>query len=254
MNLLKVLITDLLKLIEDMKIWYSCKVKFTKETEDGFLKQVSENYLVDAVSYTDAETRIYAIMEDYVRGEFSVASIAKTNLSEVINYEDEENWYKCKVTYSTVDADKGKEVKVTTYMLVSAAQVKQAFERVEDNLSSMLVPFDIPAINLTNFVEVFPLQSEEDIEPEIPDNFVRYDSNIPSSNSFEGKQEAPTTTTEIEEETDEEVSIPAYEEDEEALDEEPEEISEGDDDESETEEADVDAEDENETEEESEED
>ncbi|MEL6561383.1 MAG: DUF4494 domain-containing protein [Bacteroidota bacterium] len=206
-----------------MKIWYSCKVKFTKETEDGFLKQVSENYLVDAVSYTDAESRIYAIMEDYVRGEFSVASIAKTNLSEVINYEDEENWYKCKVTYSTVDADKGKEVKVTTYMLVSAAHVKQAFERVEDNLSSMLVPFDIPAINLTNFVEVFPLQSEEDIEPEIPDNFVRYESSMPASDSFEEKQEEEATVVEEteqnpvagEETVEEEVTLPAHEGEEE---------------------------------------
>ena len=206
-----------------MKIWYSCKVKFTKETEDGFLKQVSENYLVDAVSYTDAESRIYAIMEDYVRGEFSVASIAKTNLSEVINYEDEENWYKCKVTYSTVDADKGKEVKVTTYMLVSAAHVKQAFERVEDNLSSMLVPFDIPAINLTNFVEVFPLQSEEDIEPEIPDNFVRYESSMPASDTFEEKQEESTVAEETPEaddsEEEEEVTLPAHEgEDEEEAD------------------------------------
>ncbi len=208
-----------------MKIWYSCKVKFTKETEDGFLKQVSENYLVDAVSYTDAETRIYAIMEDHVRGEFSVASISKTNLSEVINYEDEENWYKCKVTYSTVDGDKAKEVKVTTYMLVSAAQVKQAFERVEDNLSSMLVPFEIPSITLTNFVEVFPLQSAEDMEPEIPENFVRYESNVPASNSFDEKEEEISPETEEEEEeevsdnSEEEVNLPAYDSEEEEEDE-----------------------------------
>lgn len=213
-----------------MKIWYSCKVKFTKETEDGFLKQVSENYLVDAVSYTDAETRIYGIMEDHVRGEFSVASIAKTNLSEVINYEDEENWYKCKVTYSTVDGDKAKEVKVTSYMLVSAADVKQAFERVEDNLSSMLVPFEIPSITLTNFVEVFPLQSEEDIEPEIPENFVRYESNVPASNSFDEKEDEDI---EQEEETtdnsEEEVSLPAYDGEEDETEEDEEETDDEDD-------------------------
>lgn len=194
-----------------MKIWYSCKVKFTKETEDGFLKQVSENYLVDAVSYTDAESRIYAIMEDYVRGEFSVASISKTNLSEVINYEDEENWYKCKVTYSTVDGDKAKEVKVTTYFLVSAGDVKQAFERVEDNLSSMLVPFEIPSITLTNFIDVFPLQSEEDIEPEIPESYRKLEDPMPASTAFE-KDEAEDKEeedTEVNEEV--EVTLPAAE-------------------------------------------
>ena len=227
-----------------MKIWYSCKVKFSKETEDGFLKQVTENYLVDAISYTEAESRIYGIMEQNVHGEFSVASISKTNLSEVINYEDEEGWYKCKVTYSTVDGDKGKEVKITTYFLVSAAHVKQAFERVEDNLSSMLVPFEIPSINLTNFVDVFPMQAEEDIEPEIPDNFVRYDANLPSSNNFdrdeeEADEEEAITSGAIEEseetgeeafdngesviesedenddfDPDEEIDLPAYEDDE----------------------------------------
>ena len=202
-----------------MKIWYSCKVKFSKETEDGFLKQVTENYLVDAISYTEAESRIYGIMEQNVFGEFSVASISKTNLSEVINYEDEEGWYKCKVTYSTVDGDKGKEVKVTTYFLVSAANVKQAFERVEDNLSSMLVPFEIPAINLTNFIEVYPMQSEEDVAPEIPDNFVRYEGNLPSSNSFDEATEEEPDPEEVEEDTDtfDAPSDEATESDEEAL-------------------------------------
>ncbi|MGB3467907.1 MAG: DUF4494 domain-containing protein [Cyclobacteriaceae bacterium] len=199
-----------------MKIWYSCKVKFTKETEDGFLKQVSENYLVDAVSYTDAESRIYAIMEDYVRGEFSVASISKTNLSEVINYEDEENWYKCKVTYSTVDGDKAKEVKVTTYFLVSAADVKQAFERVEDNLSSMLVPFEIPSITLTNFIDVFPLQSDEDIEPEIPESYRKLDTPLPASTTFEeeAEEEEEEDTPEADDNTEVEVTLPAQEADE----------------------------------------
>ena len=145
-----------------MKIWYSCKVKFTKETEDGFLKQVTEEYMLDSVSYTEAETRIYELMEKNVRGEFQVKSISKTNIAEIINYEDSESWHKAKVTYNTVDADKGKEVKVTTYYLVSAENVKQAFERIEDSLSSMLVPFDIPAITLTNVVEVFPYETVEE--------------------------------------------------------------------------------------------
>ena len=205
-----------------MKIWYSCKVKFSRETEDGFLKQVTENYLVDAISYTEAETRIYGLMEQNVHGEFSVTNISKTNLSEVINYEDEEAWFKCKVTYSTVDGDKGKEVKVTTYFLVAAAHVKQAYERVEDNLSSMLVPFDIPSINLTNFVEVYPMQSEEDLAPEVPDNFVKYEGNLPTSDSFERVyQEEASTEDEVDnqnetDDTDQEINIPSFDAEEEA--------------------------------------
>ncbi|MEM6829462.1 MAG: DUF4494 domain-containing protein [Bacteroidota bacterium] len=151
-----------------MKIWYTCKAKYGKEMEDGVLKQVTEAYLVDAVSYTEAESRIYAAMEQNIAGEFSITAISKTNISDVINYEDCDDWYKCKVSYSTVDGDSEKEIKVNTYLLVSAENVKQAYERVDDNMSSMLVPFDIPSIIKTNIMEVFPFMEEEEANVHTP--------------------------------------------------------------------------------------
>lgn len=201
-----------------MKVWYNCKVKYGRETEDGFMKQITEDYLVDAISYTEAESRIYGIMEDHVSGEFSINSISKTNITEVINYEDAESWYKCKVTYSTVDGDSGKDLKVTAYFLVSAEHVKMAFERVEDNLSSMLVPFDIPAISLTKIIDVFPLEmdSEENVEvsPEFDDS--SYNAAIPSSASFDEEEEFEDEETETpkdnEEESNEEVESEEVEE------------------------------------------
>lgn len=152
-----------------MKVWYSCKVKSSRETEDGHLKQVTDVYLVDAVSYTEAETRINELVGKLTPGEWSITNISKTNISEVINYEDVDTWYKCKVSYSTIDADSEKETKINTYFLVSANDAKEAFDRVSDNLSSMLVPFDIPSITLTNIYDVFPYIKDE-VEQEIPDN------------------------------------------------------------------------------------
>lgn len=146
-----------------MKTWFTCKAKYGKENDEGIMKQVTEAYLVDAVSYTDAETRIYAAMEQNIAGEFAITAITKSNISEVINYEDSDYWYKCKVTYSTVDGDSEKEVKINTYFLVGAEDVRQAFVRVEDNLSSMLVPFEIPSIAKTNIVEVYPYLEEDEI-------------------------------------------------------------------------------------------
>lgn len=144
-----------------MNIWFSCKAKYGIEEEDGGLKQVTNAYLVDAVSYTEAEMKIYKIMEEQISREFSITAITKTNVTEVINYEDADNWYKCKVTYSTVDGDNGKEIKVTSYYLVCAEGIRQAIERVEDNLSSMLVPFEIPSVSRTNIVDVFPHFEDE---------------------------------------------------------------------------------------------
>lgn len=146
-----------------MTTWYSCKVKYGRQEEDGGLKQVTEEYLVDAVSYTDAEARVHHLGRE-LPGDFMVASIRKTNYAEVIPSEDAETWFKCKVTYITV-GDRDKEVKVTNFLLVCANDIKQTCQTLETHFSSMIVAYEIPAITQTNIVEVYPYDSEA-----IPDN------------------------------------------------------------------------------------
>lgn len=149
-----------------MKTWYTCKVKHSKETEDGFLKQVTDSFLVDAVSYTDAEARINEIAARDISGEFAVTSISKTNIAEIIPDDDAHLWFKCKVVYSTIDGDSEKEVKINTYMMVAALHLKQAFEKIEEHFKGMVVPYDIPSITQTNIIEVYPFFADE-----VPGNF-----------------------------------------------------------------------------------
>ena len=154
-----------------MKTWYACKVKHAVTTEDGRMKQVTDTFLVDGVSFTDAEKRIYEISERDVRGEFMITNIAKTNIAEAVNYEDSETWFKCKVAYVTLDEEAQKEKKINSYFLVGADNAKIAYERIEDNLSTMLVPIEIPSITQTAFVEVYPFNDEE-LNPTVPKGFV----------------------------------------------------------------------------------
>lgn len=144
-----------------MKTWYQCKIKHSKEAEDGFLKQVTEAFVVDAVSYTDAEARINEIAARDISGEFAVTQITKMNIAEVINNEEAELWFKCKVVYSTVDGDSEKEVKINTYLLISALHLKQAFETIEEHFKGMVVPFEIPSITQTKIVDVYPYENDE---------------------------------------------------------------------------------------------
>ena len=144
-----------------MKTWYQCKIKHSKEMEDGFVKQVTDAFLVDAVSYTEAESRINEIAAQDISGEFAVTQITKTNIAEVINVDDADYWFKCKVVYSTIDGDSEKEKKINTYLLVSALHLKQAFEAIEEHFKGMVVPYDIPSITQTKIVEVYPYSSEE---------------------------------------------------------------------------------------------
>ena len=145
-----------------MNSWHTVKVKYTKEFQDGTLKRVTEPYLVSAISFTDAEARIYQEVGEFVRGEFMVTSIAKTDFNDIIQYDDADTWYKCKVSYISEDADSGKEKKVNTNYLVSAHNVKEAYDRLEESMKGLMVSYEIPMISLTQYVEIFPYVAIED--------------------------------------------------------------------------------------------
>ncbi|PKR80914.1 hypothetical protein CW751_07025 [Brumimicrobium salinarum] len=147
-----------------MNNWFTVKVKYIKQLEDGRLKSVTEPYLVDATSFTEAEARIYEEVGERVRGEFQIKGIAKTEYADIFYYEDADDWYKCKLTYVSVDADSGKEKKITSNFLVTAETVHQAYERIKESLSDMTVTFEVPAITLTSIVEVLPYNPDLDVE------------------------------------------------------------------------------------------
>ncbi|MDX5478354.1 MAG: DUF4494 domain-containing protein [Cyclobacteriaceae bacterium] len=154
-----------------MRIWFLCKVKYAKENEQGLLKNVSEQYLVDAVSFTEAEARIYDMLGSTIRGDFQVTNISKSNFVDVFPYDDIDIWHKCKITYVVADADSGKEKKVTQYMLVTAHDVKEAYDRIHESLNNMLVTFRVPDITESPIVEVFPYErDDEELLPPPPSN------------------------------------------------------------------------------------
>lgn len=115
---------------------------------------------MDAMSFTEAEARLYFELGGTIR-EFTLTNISKMTLHDLFHYDDAETWFKCKVVYVSVDEKSGKEKKVSNTMLVSANNAKQAYDRIEESLSTMLVPFEITDVNQTAIVEIFPYIEEE---------------------------------------------------------------------------------------------
>ncbi len=145
-----------------MTTWFVCKVKYLKIDEQGNAKQITEPYIVDAVSFTDAESRIYKEMEQRIAGgDFTIADISRSNFEDIFYYEDSDILYKCKVTYSDLDTKNQKEKKVVKYMLVTANNIKEAYERLEDKLSTMIVPYEVPSIIVSPFVDIFTYESSD---------------------------------------------------------------------------------------------
>ena len=152
-----------------MQTWFTCKVKYQKIDDHGKMSRASETYLVDAINFTEAERRIFEIMEQYISGDMEVVGISRTNFTEIFNYDDGQYWYKAKVGWSIFDENSSKETKVSNQMLVAANSVRDAYDRISENLESMLVPVEISAIALSPILDVFPLFDGEEKEEEKTD-------------------------------------------------------------------------------------
>jgi hypothetical protein len=157
-----------------MNTWFTVKVKYTKQLDDGTFKRVSEPYLLAAMTFTDAEARIYEELGSIIRGEFTVTNIARTEYHDIFYYEDADLWYKCKITYQSEgdgldvesDLNPKKVKKVSQNFLVTATSVKEAFERIQESLSTLMVDYQIPSIILTPIVDIFPFTEDLDVELE----------------------------------------------------------------------------------------
>jgi hypothetical protein len=152
-----------------MQTWFECKVKYVKIDDDGRERKVSEIYLVDAVTFTDAETRIIQQMQTMVRGEFIVDNIKKSNVVEIFPHENGEWWFKAKIGIVTIDENAGKEKKINNYFLVAADDIKQALQRLEEGLSYVLVPYQTTSLAVSTIVDVFPYFAD-DVNKPIPSN------------------------------------------------------------------------------------
>ena len=85
-----------------MHTWFECKIRYEKTMENGMNKKVTEPYLVDALSFTEAEARIIEEMTPFISGEFTVSDIKRANYSELFPCEEEaaDRWFKCKLVSS----------------------------------------------------------------------------------------------------------------------------------------------------------
>jgi hypothetical protein len=146
-----------------MNSWFTVKVKYTKQLENGTFKRVSEPYLLAAMTFTDAEARIYEELGSSIRGEFQVTGIARTDLHDIFQYDDAEQWFKCKVTYDRIDEDGEKAKTISQNFLVSAANVKESYDRIEESLATLMIDFNVVSITSSPIVEIFPYR-EEDVQ------------------------------------------------------------------------------------------
>ncbi|WP_109097536.1 DUF4494 domain-containing protein [Aquimarina sp. AU58] len=142
--------------------WYECKVKYRKIDESGVQKVTTEPYLVDALSYTEAETRINEEMSAYISEEFKITNIKIANFAEIHPFDNSDRWFKSKVALVSYDEESGKERKSSMYLLVQANDVKEAYDNTISMMKDSVSDYTVPAISESPIMDVFPYFSGEE--------------------------------------------------------------------------------------------
>ena len=143
-----------------MANWFECRVKYDKMLENGMQKKVTEPYLVDALSFTEAEARIIEEVSPFISGEFSVSAVKRANFSELFFGETGDRWYKCKINFITLDEKSGMEKRTASYMLVQAADFETALKNLNAGMKGTMADWVIVSIAETPLMDVYPFNPE----------------------------------------------------------------------------------------------
>ena len=140
--------------------WFECKVSYEKMMENGVQKKVTEPYLVDALSFTEAEARIIEEMKPYISGEFTVTNIKRAHIAELFYNESGDRYYRFKVFFVSLDETSGAEKKTAANMFAQASDIKEAFTVLENGMKGTLADYVIASVSETMIMDVFPFTTK----------------------------------------------------------------------------------------------
>ena len=138
-----------------MANWFECKVKYDKMMENGVVKTVNEPYLIDALSFTEAEARIIEERTPFISGEFSVSAVKRTKISEIFRDENADKWYLAKVALITIDEKTAVEKRTVSQILVAGSSFKGAFDNFMEGMKGTMADFELVSLAETPLMDVY---------------------------------------------------------------------------------------------------
>lgn len=147
-----------------MNYWFECKVSYERQADSMGMKKVSESYLVDALSFTEAEKRIIKEIRPFVSvGELEVVNIRRARIAELfLNDEAEDDrYFRAKVNFITVDEKSGSEKKTSATMIVKSDSLPNAVTELKAQLDSQMASYEISAVTDTQILDVFQYEAPE---------------------------------------------------------------------------------------------
>lgn len=137
--------------------WFLCRIRYNKTTEDGLQKKVTEQFVVDALSFTEAEARITDKMKTYISGAYDIQEIDRAPYKEIFfsDIEWADKWYKSKVQFITIDEKTAKKHKTTVNYLVQGSSLENARKIIDEVMGATMIDYTIAALAETSILDVF---------------------------------------------------------------------------------------------------
>lgn len=141
-----------------MKTYFECKISYDKLEENGMNKKVTESYLVEAMSYAEAENQFIEYITPYVTGnEYEIKDIKRSNYAELFLTDEDaaDRYFACKLEFITINEKTAQEKKTKMDYLVQAANLKDAMKKLDAAMSNSMADYNAVCVKETALLDVF---------------------------------------------------------------------------------------------------
>lgn len=144
-------------------MWFECKIRYEKIMEDGLPKKINEVYVVDALSFSEAEERIIEEMSSYISGEIEIVDVKIAPYREVFFADDNlaDQWFKAKLSFITIDERTNKEKRTSMMYLVNAGNISSAINNIDKVMSGTMIDYVTTSISATKIFDVFEYKKKD---------------------------------------------------------------------------------------------
>ena len=143
--------------------WFECKIRYEKTMEDGLPKKVSEVYVVDALSFSEAEERIMEEMLPYNLVDIEIVDVKIAPYREIFFADDNlaDQWFKAKLSFITIDERTDKEKRTSMMYLVNAGNISSAINNIGEVMSGTMIDYVTTSISATKIFDVFEYKKKD---------------------------------------------------------------------------------------------
>lgn len=137
--------------------YYECTIKYDKMQDDGSLKKKSEKFLVEALSFAEAETRLTALMRPFTSGDSDITAIRRLTIAQVFGSDNPkaDRWYKGKLAFITLDERSGAEKRNIIHVLVHASDFDDARNAIQNGMKESMADWEKTTLAATSVVDAF---------------------------------------------------------------------------------------------------